>query len=91
MKQIDTLTAQKLILDTNGSIFTVIFTKKDGTERKMNCRLGVTKHVKGIGLNYTPADYDLITVFDMQVKNYRMISLNTIKALQINKQFYVVG
>jgi hypothetical protein len=35
------------LLNTNGKIVTVTFTKKDGSIRIMNCRLGVTKHLKG--------------------------------------------
>jgi hypothetical protein len=90
MKQIDTDKALNLIKKTNGRVFTAIFTKKDGTSRKMNCRLGVQKDLTGQGLAYNPADYDLITVFDMKAKGYRMLNLQTLTALQINGQFYVV-
>jgi len=90
MIQIDTNKVKDLILNSNGRVFTVVFKKKDGSDRKMNCRIGVTKHVNCTGLAYNPANYDLIPVFDMQVKNYRMVNLDTVKALQIDKQFYVV-
>ena len=64
------------ILNSKGKIFTVTFTKKDGTTRVMNCRLGVTKHLKGGESTLNPNEY--ITVYDMQNKGYRAINRNTI-------------
>lgn len=90
MKQIDLNKAQTLIKKTKGKVFTAVFTKKDGTIRKMNCRLGVSKHVNGAGLSYYPEDHGLLTVFDMKEKGYRMINLSTLVTLQINKKVYVV-
>tara|TARA_R100000093_G_C1921921_1_gene65913 strand:- start:470 stop:793 length:324 start_codon:yes stop_codon:yes gene_type:complete len=54
-----------------GKFFTAKFVKKDGEFRTMNCRLGVTKHLKG-GKNYN-ATSDNITVFDLKNKGYRNI------------------
>jgi hypothetical protein len=47
-------------------MFSVIFTKKDGSRREMLCRRGVKKGVTGKGMAYNPADYKLLPVFDMQ-------------------------
>ncbi len=91
MKTINTDKVLSLIKGTDGRVFTAIFTKKDGTTRKMNCRLGVSKNVTGKGMAYTPADYDLITVFDMKAADYRMINIKTVTALQISNEFYVVA
>ncbi len=91
MKTINVEKALSLIQGTEGKVFTAIFTKKDGTTRKMNCRTGVSKHVTGKGMAYMPADYNLVTVFDMKAKDYRMINLETLKVLQIAKEFYVVA
>lgn len=66
------------IKKTNGKIFSVTFIKKDGTIRKMNARLGVKKDIKGVGLKFNPSEKNLIVVFDMQKKAYRMINLQTI-------------
>jgi len=65
--------------------FTVEFTKKDGTERKMNCRMGVKKYLKGTGMNYNPVEKGLLTVFDMQKGQYRCIPLDRVKKARINK------
>jgi hypothetical protein len=64
------------ILNSKGKIFTVTFTKKDGSTRVMNCRLGVTKHLKGGESTLNPNEY--ITVYDMQNKGYRAINRQTI-------------
>ena len=64
------------ILNSKGKIFTVTFTKKDGTTRVMNCRLGVTKHLKGGESTLNPNEY--ITVYDMQNRGYRAINRQTI-------------
>lgn len=91
MKLINSSEALTRIKATNGKVFSVIFLKKDGTNRHMNCRLGVTKHVNGKGLKYDPKDYNLITVFDMTAKGYRMINLETIKTLQIKGEIFTVA
>ena len=66
------------ILATNGRFFSVSFVKKDGTKRKMTARLGVKKDIKGVGLKFNPSERNLIVVFDIHKKAYRMINLSTI-------------
>ena len=90
MKQITKKQAKDLLNSTNGKLFSAIFTKKDGTERKMTARIGVSKGVKGTGLKFAPSQYDLLPVFDIKADGYRMLNLKTLKALQVNKKFYVV-
>lgn len=71
-------------IKSNGSkIFSVEFLKKDNTLRKMVCRIGVTKHLKGGELPYDPFEKGLLPVFDMQAKDYRMINLKTITAISL--------
>ena len=77
----DILDRRNLIEETNGSIFSVLFTKLDGTERLMNCRLKVKSFLKG-GKSTTAHKPNLITVFDMQAKNYRNINLETLKSIK---------
>ena len=89
MKTINRLEALEQIYNTNGRLFSVIFKKKNGEDRKMLCRLGVHKHVKGKGLKFKPTT-NLINVYDMQKKGYRFINLYTLKAIQINGETKVV-
>ena len=82
--------ASNIIKSTGGKIFTAKFVKKDGTVRTMNCRLGVTAHLKGGVLKFNPADYKLQVVFDVQKKAYRMINLDSLRALRFNGIRYTV-
>lgn len=66
-----------------GTIFTAINVTKDGRTRKYICRFGVRKHLKGGELPYNPAERHLLTVFDMQKREYRMVNLRTLKYLKI--------
>jgi hypothetical protein len=88
---IDKETAKKLIFDTKGKFFTVTFIKKDGSERVMNARLGVKKYLRGGTLKYDPSAFNYITVFDMGVKDYRIVNANTITNLKIGKNEYTVS
>jgi hypothetical protein len=88
--QITKANAVQKILGSKGKIFTVTFIKADKTTREMNCRLGVKKYVKGVGLKYNPTDKNLIIVYDLQKKDYRSFNVNSVIALKISKQNYEV-
>lgn len=89
-KKITQEQAAELMKSTEGRIFSVTFQKKDGSERDMVCRLGVTKHLKGGELAYEPAEYDLMTVFDLQKNGYRMINLDTVKRVKVDGEEFQV-
>lgn len=82
--------AFRLMLNSDGKIFTTTFVKKNGEVRKMNCRRGVQKYVTGKGMAYNPAEHDLFVVFDMQKDQHRMINLKTMLAIKINGQEFQV-
>ena len=84
MKTIDRDTAKQYIYKTNGKIFSAVFIKKDGEKRKMNCRRGVAKYVKGVGLKFKPEEHNLLGVFDMHKKAYRFINLETLIQIKMN-------
>lgn len=69
-------------------IFSVVFTKKDGSEREMVCRLGVTKHLKGGSIGYNTEDYNYLIVFDMQKNEYRTLNVNTLRKLKFEGTTY---
>ena len=99
MKVITRNDAKQMILGSAGKIFTVTFTKKDGSDRVMTARTEVAKHTVG-GTNHVAAKNDhLLPVFDMSLarqeetkgrKAYRMINVNTLKSLKINNTEYEV-
>jgi len=92
--EISTEEAKRLIKNTKGKIFTVTFTKKDGTVRAMNARLNVKKYLQGGTLAYDAESKGLIPVYDLQApdpeKAYRMVSVNTISKLKIGGNTYTV-
>lgn len=63
-------------LENTTGFVTVTFVKADGTVRKMNCRMGVTKHLKGGKSTLDASKY--ITVYDMTKAAYRAINRDTI-------------
>ena len=64
---------------TDGKFFTVVFTKKDGTVRTMNCRTGVKKHLKGGVSTLDASKY--LTVYDRQSEGYRAVNYSTIQSV----------
>lgn len=71
-------------------IFSVVFIKKDGSEREMVCRLGVTKHLKGGDKKYDTDALNYLTVFDMQSEGYRTINVNTLKKIKVDGVTYEI-
>ena len=63
-------------LEASTGFVTVSFIKADGTLRKMNCRMGVTKHLKGGKSTLDAAKY--VTVYDMAKASYRAVNRDTI-------------
>jgi len=82
--------AKQMIKDTKGKFFTVTFTKKDGTTRVMNARLGVKAYLKGGELPYDSEVKGLIPVYDVKTKDYRMVNINSITYLKIGNNTYEV-
>lgn len=58
-----------------GKFFSCEFLKKDGSVREMNCRAGVTVHLKGGEKTLTP---NYLCVYDVQAKGYRSINPDTV-------------
>lgn len=75
-----------IIKSTRGKFFSVEFTKKDGTCRKMTARLGVSKFVTGAGLKFDPESRGLVTVYEPRKKAYRFVNINTITKFHCGKQ-----
>ena len=92
MKTITTDKAKELIKETNGQIFSSTFIKKNGQHRLLTGRLKVTKGLKEDAKPrpYEPSKYNLICVYDMNKKGYRMININTLLTLTINKNNYKI-
>ena len=88
MTKITTETAKQIIHDTDGKIFSVSFTKKDGSHRDMTARLGVTKHLKGGERAFNPDDYNMLFVFDTHKEGYRTIPFDRLLSLRFKGRKY---
>lgn len=80
---------------TLGQIMTVKFTKRStGKERTMVCRTGVKKHLKNpaapTSVRIIAQDHknDLLRVYDMKKKAYRMISLESVREIKSNGEIF---
>ena len=90
MKKIVRKNILNLLLENKGHVFSVVFLKKDGSIRKMQCRFGVKKHLKGGKLAFNPLEKNLLVVFDMQKEAYRMINLETLMTINMKGTEYEV-
>jgi len=91
METINKEQAKKLINQTNGRIFSATYIKKDMSKRIMNARIGkLYKSKTGKKAPYDPEKYNLKKVYDMKVKDFRIINLNTLISLSINKTKYII-
>ncbi|MAH51406.1 hypothetical protein CMI37_36660 [Candidatus Pacearchaeota archaeon] len=83
MKEINRVDLIKLIEENRdpNTIFSVVFLKKSGEIRRMNCLLGVKKHLKGGVLKYNPSKLGYVIVLDTRKQAYRTINLNTISSI----------
>lgn len=80
-----------IILNSGGKFVTVTFIKKDGTQRVLNGRMGVTKALAlpvGEGNNNLDKN-TFITIYDMKAQGYRSINRNTIISVTIDKETHV--
>ena len=79
MNTITTDKAKELIKETNGRIFSSTFIKKDNTIRTLTCRLGKRyKSKTGREAPYKAKEYNLLPVYDMSKKAFRMLKLSTL-------------
>lgn len=83
--------AVELIINAGDKFFSVKFFKRgNGQLRHMNCRHNVTKHLTGGTLNYDPKKHNLISVYSMDAKGYRMIAVEGIREVVRNGVRYLV-
>ena len=75
----------------DGRVFGVSFVKRTtGELRTMTARLGVKKFLRGGKLSYSPADKQLLTVFDMAAKGYRAIPLDGVTKITLSGKPYTL-
>jgi len=91
MNIINRTRAKELIKESKGLIFSTTYIKKDNTIRTLTSRTGKQyKSKTGNKAPYKPSDYNLIPLYDMRKKAFRMLNLNTLLTLSINKEKYLI-
>lgn len=81
---------QFLTSETDGRIFSAYFRKNDGTMRNIVARRGVRKHLKGGKLPYDPKRHNLLSVFDVQAGEYRMIRFATLVSFNVGGETFIL-
>lgn len=71
-----------------GQFFSIRYQKIDGSIRTLSCRLGVKKYLKKDATFRTPRE-DVITVYDLQKKNYRSLRVERIQSIKVAGETYV--
>jgi|SRR5688572_14000125 len=82
--------AEFLENETQGRIFSVWFQKKDGTMREMVCRRGVRKYLRGGELPYDPKSRLLLPVFDLKVREYRVVNIASLVSFKVSGETFIV-
>ena len=91
MNTINRTRAKELIKDSKGLIFSTTYTKKDNTIRTLTSRTGKQYASKtGIKAPYKAEEYNLIPLYDMRKKAFRMLNFKTLLTLSINKTKYII-
>ena len=91
MKTINTDKAKELIKESKGLIFSTTYVKKDNTVRTLTARIGKKYKPKtDRKAPYKPQNYNLLPLYDMRIKDFRMLNFNTLLTLTINKNNYKI-
>ena len=91
MKTISTDKAKELIKESKGLIFSTTFIKKDNTVRTLTARTGKQYTPKtDRKAPYKALNYNLMHLYDMRIKDFRMLNFNTLLTLTINKTKYKI-
>ena len=91
MQTINRTRAKELIKESKGLIFSTTYIKKDNTIRTLTSRTGKQyKSKTGRKAPYKAENYNLMHLYDMRKKEFRILNFNTILTLSINKTKYII-
>ncbi len=71
---------KKVLEETKGKFFTVVFTKKDGSRRTLNGRMGVRSFLRG-GENHIDKE-KFVIVYDVKAGGYRAVNMDTVSEIR---------
>lgn len=76
--------------ETGGRILSAHFQKRDGSMRRMVCRRGVKRHLKGGQMPYDAIPRQLVPVWDVQAKGYRILNVAELFSFRIGGENFLV-
>ena len=82
--------AKELIKESKGKIFSTTFIKKDNTIRTLTSRTGKQYTPTGKKAPYKAEEFNMMPLYDMRKKAFRMLNFNTLLTLSINKTKYII-
>jgi hypothetical protein len=75
--------AADILRSSGGRFVSLAFIKRStGQERRMLCRLGVRRYLKGGTLAFSPDDHGLMVVWSVHDQGYRSVPVNSITAIR---------
>lgn len=83
--------AEFLRHETEGRIFSAYFRKTNGTMRTLVGRRGVKRHLAGGSLPYDAEARNLLPVFDVSIRDYRMVNLETLVSFNIGGETFILA
>ncbi len=90
---LDRAAAEQYLRSTKGKWFSVLFTKRDGSKRLLNGRLGVRKHLRGGPQAYNPAEHNLLIAWDRHADGsggYRAVPLDRLIKVKVKGKWFRV-
>jgi hypothetical protein len=89
--QLNRVNLKTLISQQDGRFVSVDFLKLDGQMRTLTGRLGVKSYLRGGANNVEAADRPYLTMFDVQLRQYRTVNLSSVSELRAaGKVFRVI-
>jgi hypothetical protein len=80
-----------LCMIPKSAIFSVVFNKRDGSFRTMNCRRGVYKYtIENPSRTKKANPENIVTVFEMSKKQYRSFDVERVKEIRAARKCFVV-
>ena len=89
-QNINRMNLKTFIQGLKGRIVSIDYTKLDGTDRRLVGRLGVKAPLKGGANMVEQMDRPYLTMYDMQAKGYRTVSLDKVSGLRCKGYEYKV-
>ena len=88
--QLNRVNLRTLVVSQMGRLVSVDYVKLDGELRTLTGRLGVKSYLKGGQNKVEAADRPYLTMFDIQLCQYRTVNLSTVSSIRASGKIYRV-